>query len=109
MFRLKDFSASHAQPARRPEGHKKLGGNTVGAADPNWPKEYSIPCDIMSSIETGVSGGRGIAAWGLTGRQLVGGEQLHCASFVYSNPFTIVVVILLVLSLSLLVSSFLFY
>ena len=47
---VRDFSASHAQPARRLEGHKKLGGDTARAADPNWLKGYSIPFDVMSSI-----------------------------------------------------------
>ena len=57
MFRLKvkDFSASPAQPARRLEGHKKVGGDTARAADPNWPKGCSIPWDVMPSIETGGS------------------------------------------------------
>ena len=81
--------------------------DTARAADPNWPMGYSMPCDVTSSIGTGGSGGRGIAARGLTGCRSVGGEQLHCASFVHSNPFIITIVILLVLSL--LVSSFLFY
>ncbi|KAK4816311.1 hypothetical protein QYF61_014995 [Mycteria americana] len=35
--------------------HKKLGGGTARTAGPNWPKGYSIPYDIMFSIETGVS------------------------------------------------------
>jgi len=26
--------------------HKKLGGDTAGTADSNWPKGYSIPHDI---------------------------------------------------------------
>ena len=52
----------------------------------------------------------GIAAQELTGYRLVDGEQLHCASLVYSNHFIIIIiVILLLLLLSLLVSSFLFY
>ncbi|KAK4830743.1 hypothetical protein QYF61_013193 [Mycteria americana] len=40
--RLKSFRA-----------HKKLGGGTARTADPNWPKGYSIPGDVMLSIETG--------------------------------------------------------
>ena len=95
-----------AQPTRRLEGHKRLGGDPARTVDPNWPTGYSIPCDVTSSIGTGGSGGGGIATRGLTGHRSVGGEQLHCASFVYSNPFIITVVILLVLSL--LVSSSLF-
>ena len=52
MFRLsKDFSASHAQPARRLEGHKNLGGDKARIANPNWPKGYSpYHVDVMSSI-----------------------------------------------------------
>ena len=50
LDQVKDFSASHAQPARKLEGHKELGGDTARAADPNWPKGYSIPCDVTSSV-----------------------------------------------------------
>ena len=50
LYQVKDFSASHAQPARRLEGHKELGGDTAGTADPNCPKGYSIPYDVMPSI-----------------------------------------------------------
>ncbi|KAK4816835.1 hypothetical protein QYF61_023899 [Mycteria americana] len=35
--------------------HKKLGGGTARTADPNWPKGYSIPYDVMLSIENGGS------------------------------------------------------
>ena len=93
---------------RKLEGHKKLAEDTARAADPKWPTGYSIPWDIPSSIGTGKLG-RGITARGLAGCRSAGGEQLPCASFVHSNPFITTVVILLVLSLSLLVSSFLFY
>ena len=61
--------------------------------DPKWPMGYSIPCDVMSSILTGGVGLGGIAAEGLTGHQSVGGEQLHCASLVYSNSLIITIVI----------------
>ncbi|KAK4807051.1 hypothetical protein QYF61_018392 [Mycteria americana] len=30
--------------------HKKLGGGTARIVDPNWPKGYSIPYDVMPSI-----------------------------------------------------------
>jgi len=30
-------------------GGKRLGGETRGTADPNWPKEYSVPCDMLLS------------------------------------------------------------
>ena len=104
MFRLK----SRISPARKLEGHKKLAQDTARAPDPNWLMGYSIPWDVPFSIGTG-KWGRGIAARGLAGCWSAGGEQLPCASFVHSNPFITTVVILLVLSLSLLVSFFLFY
>ena len=85
-----------------------LAQDTAKAPDPNWPTVYSIRCDVPSSIGTG-KWGQGIAARGLAGCRLAGGKQLHCTSFVHSNPFIIAVVNLLVLLLSLLVSSFLFY
>ncbi|XP_054677944.1 DNA-directed RNA polymerases I and III subunit RPAC1 isoform X3 [Grus americana] len=48
---FKDFSASHtALPMRRRGTPKKLGRNTAGTADPNWPKGYSIPYGIMLSM-----------------------------------------------------------
>ena len=31
-------------------GHKELGGDTAGTADPNWPKGYSRPYDVTLSI-----------------------------------------------------------
>lgn len=31
---------------------KKLGGHTGRPADPNWPKVYSILCNIMISHKT---------------------------------------------------------
>ena len=38
--KVKDFSASHPQPARKLEGHKKLAQDTARAPDPNRPKGY---------------------------------------------------------------------
>ncbi|KAK4825531.1 LOW QUALITY PROTEIN: hypothetical protein QYF61_000108 [Mycteria americana] len=50
--------------------HKKLGGGTAKIVDPNWPKGYSIPYDVMLSIETGgVGQGAAVAAWGLAGHR----------------------------------------
>ena len=63
----------------------ELGGDTARAADPNWPKGYSIPWDVMPAqyINWGEVGPGGqIAARELTGHQSVSGEQLHCASLV---------------------------
>ena len=40
--------------------HKKLGGDTSGTADPNCPKGYSMPYDVMLSNKSwGKEGGRG--------------------------------------------------
>jgi len=30
--------------------HKRLAGDTLGTADPSWPKGYSIPYDLILSI-----------------------------------------------------------
>ena len=38
-----------APPARRLGMHKKLGGDTAGTADPNWPKGYPIPYVVVLS------------------------------------------------------------
>ena len=103
------FFSFSCPASKKAGGHKKLAQDRARAPDPNWPMGYSMPWDVTSSIETGGVGVGGIAARGLAGCRPAGGEQLHCASFVHSNPFIIAVVILLVLSLSLLVSSFLFY
>ena len=69
--------------------------------------QRGIPCHVTScpvyKLDGVVLGG--IAARELTGHQPVSGEELHCASLVYSNPFIIIIVIFLVLSLLLLVSS----
>ena len=51
LHRVKAFSASHTTPpASRLGVHEKLGGDTAGTADPNCPKGYSIPYDVMLSI-----------------------------------------------------------
>jgi len=40
--------------------HNKLGGDTAGTADPNWPKGYSMPYDVMlSNKKLGEEKGRG--------------------------------------------------
>lgn len=39
-------------PADRLGVNKKWEGNTAGTADPNWPKKYSIPCDVILSLIT---------------------------------------------------------
>lgn len=48
---VKDFLASlHHNTSEWFEEHKKLGGNTAWTADLNWPKGYSIACDVMLSL-----------------------------------------------------------
>ncbi|KAK4823432.1 hypothetical protein QYF61_002118 [Mycteria americana] len=42
-------TAEPSSQVSRLEVHKKLGGDTAGTADPNWPKGYSIPDDVMLS------------------------------------------------------------
>jgi len=32
------------------EGPKELEGNRIRAADLNWPKQYSIPYDVMQKV-----------------------------------------------------------
>ena len=44
------FCLSHHPPASRLRVHKKLGGDTARTAEPNWPKGYSTPYDVMLSI-----------------------------------------------------------
>lgn len=46
VYRVKDFSASHLT-SEEGWGYKKLGVDTAKIADTNWPKGYSIPCDVM--------------------------------------------------------------
>jgi len=51
LYRVKAFSASHITPPASGLGvHKKLGVDTAGTANPNWPKGYSIPYDVMLSM-----------------------------------------------------------
>jgi len=50
--------------------HGKLGGDMAGTADPNGPKGYSIPYDLMLSvISRGVGWGAAIAAQGWDGHR----------------------------------------
>ncbi|KAK4825374.1 hypothetical protein QYF61_027127 [Mycteria americana] len=57
--------------------HKKLGGDTAKIVDPDWPKGYSIPYDVMLSIETGGVGlGAAIAAHRLAGHRLAGDTKV---------------------------------
>ena len=39
--------------------HKKLGEDTAGTAAPNWPKGYSIPYDVMLSMQLEEVGWKG--------------------------------------------------
>ena len=62
LNKVKAFSASHtAPPVSRMGVHKKLGGDTAGTADPNWPKGYPLPYDVIHSKQ---SSGRGWASRG---------------------------------------------
>jgi len=54
LHKIKDVSASHtALPAKSLGMHKELGGDRTGTADPNWPKECSIPFHIMLHNKSG--------------------------------------------------------
>lgn len=47
------FSVSHsAALVNRVEVGKRLGGDTAGSVDPNWPKQYFVPCNITLSNKT---------------------------------------------------------
>ena len=48
LDQVKDFSASHAQPARKLEGHQKLAQDTARAADITGQKD--IPYHGMSCL-----------------------------------------------------------
>ena len=62
---------------------QELGEDRPRAADPNWPKGYSIPSDgMLTNISGWLAGVGGPAAWGLSGHRSAGGEQLHWASLV---------------------------
>ncbi|XP_066841412.1 uncharacterized protein [Anser cygnoides] len=48
LHQAKDFSASRSVlPASRLGVQQELGGDRPRTADPNWPKGYSIPSDVM--------------------------------------------------------------
>lgn len=61
--------------------HKKLKMSTPGRADPNWPKDYSIPYGIMLNGMRELVWEVATAAQGL-GRKLAAGGELLCASLV---------------------------
>lgn len=46
-YTVEAFFSHTALSARRPETHKKLGGDATCTADSNWQKGYSIPCGIV--------------------------------------------------------------
>lgn len=60
------------------EGDKRLGGETHGTADPNWPKGYSVPYSIMLGNICGMLGEFGLSkvalAQGVTGHWSAGGR-----------------------------------
>jgi len=52
LHRVKDFPASHPIPPASGLGvHEKLGGDTVGTADPDWPKGHPVPYGVMLGIK----------------------------------------------------------
>jgi len=61
LHSAKAFSVSYpAPPGSRLGVQKKLGGDTVRTADPNQPKGYSIPHNVMlSNIKRGEEGSGG--------------------------------------------------
>lgn len=92
---MKDFPVFHtALTVSRLGVRKKVGGDTVGTGDQNWPKRCPIPYGVMLNNETG---GSWPAAGGLHGHQSAGGDQLHYASLLFC------------IFLSFILSSFLFY
>jgi len=40
-------------PAGRVGMHKKMGGDSAGTSDPSWPKEYSIPYNVLNNKNQG--------------------------------------------------------
>lgn len=80
--KVKDFSVRHAVPVR--SWHKKLIWSITTVPDPNWPKSYFIPWNIMFSLLTELSDQEvPITAWGLNRHWPVGREQLHFASVLF--------------------------
>ena len=70
---------------------KKLGGGTARTADPDCPKGYSMPWYHAQYISWGGFGqGAAVAAWRQAGHWLLGGEQLPCASLIFSVIIIIV-------------------
>lgn len=55
MFRLSQGlgSFSHHPTIKEVGGHKELGGDTAGTADPNCPEGYSRTYGFMLNMETG--------------------------------------------------------
>lgn len=62
-------------PVRRLGVNNRLGRDTAGTADPNWPKEYSILYGLLLNKKTGER--QWPAAWRLGGHPSAGGEQLQ--------------------------------
>lgn len=62
-------------PVRKLGVNNRLGRDTAGTADTNWPKAYSILHGIMLNQTTGER--QWPAAWRLGGHQSEGGEQLY--------------------------------
>ena len=52
------FCFSPHSTNKRAGGAQGIGGDTAGTADPNWPKGYSVPYDVMLSIQSWRNVGR---------------------------------------------------
>lgn len=79
----KDFPVSYASQL-----YEKLEGSMPRAADPNQPEEYSLPQNILLSLQSGGADQEGpIAADGQDGQGSMGAEQLYWASFDFGGLF----------------------
>lgn len=76
------FSFSCGPESEEAGGDEKMGGDTAGTADPEWPEGYPRPYGIVLNTKTGgVGWGWQPLSWGLAGHWSVGGEKLHCHLF----------------------------
>ena len=58
LAQCQGFLFSHPAPtASGPGVGKRMGGNIARTADPQWPKEYPILCDVMLSNKSSGKGG----------------------------------------------------
>ncbi|KAK4828177.1 hypothetical protein QYF61_024426, partial [Mycteria americana] len=79
----------HSIRVRRLEVHKKLGGDTARTADPNWPKGYSIPYDVMLNKKLGGLAGRArplLRNWLGISQQVNENQGLNPQLYILQNP-----------------------